>query len=81
MRMVVLTPALYISDCNKSDNATSNVPNTGYSKDENLTSPLVLKSLRADIVPKEGAECTSLDQNLAVCNSIACATMNPVSHE
>ena len=76
-----LTPALHISDCNTSDNATSDVPNTGYSKDENPTSPLVLKSLRADIVPEEGAECTSLDQNLAVCNSIACATMNPVSHE
>ena len=77
----MLTPALYISDCNTSDNATSDVSNTGYYKDENPTSPLVLKSLRANIVPEEGAECTSLDQNLVICKSIACATMNPVSHE
>ena len=32
-------------------------------------------------MPEEGAACTSLDQNFTVCNTIACATMNPVSHE
>jgi len=32
-------------------------------------------------VLEEGAACTSLDQSLAVCNTIACATINPVSHE
>jgi len=33
------------------------------------------------MVLEEGAACTSLDQSLVVCNTTACATINPVSHE
>jgi len=75
------TSALHISDCNTNDNATSDLPNANCYDDGNPTSPLVLKSLREDMVLEEGAACTSLDQSLAVCNTTACATINPVSHE
>ena len=57
------------------------MPNVGCYEDEIPASPLVLKSLRADMVPEEGAACTSLDQSLTICNTIAYGTMNPVSHE
>jgi len=50
-------------------------------EDGNPTSPLVLKSLREDMMLEERAACTYLDQSLAICNTTACATINPVSHE
>jgi hypothetical protein len=75
------TSALHISDCNTNDNATLDVPNADCYEDGNPTSPLVLKSLREDMMLEEGAACTSLDQSLAILNTTACATINPVSHE
>lgn len=72
-----LASALHSADCNTNESATLDVPNTGCYEDENPTSPLILKSLRADMVPEEGDACTSLDQSSTICN----ATMNPVSHE
>jgi hypothetical protein len=75
------TSALHISDCNTNDNATLDVPNADCYEDGNPTSPLVLKSLREDMMLEEGAACTSLDQSLAIFNTTACATINPVSHE
>lgn len=72
-----LASALHSADCNTNESATLDVPNAGCYEDENPTSPLILKSLRADMVPEEGDACTSLDQSSTICN----ATMNPVSHE
>jgi hypothetical protein len=57
------------------------VPNADCYEEGNPNSPLVLKSLREDMVLEEGAACTPLDQSLAVCNTTACATINLVSHE
>jgi len=40
---------IHMSDCNMNDHAASDVRNTNCYKDENPTSPLVLKSLRGDM--------------------------------
>jgi len=57
------------SNCNEDGHSASGVCNAKCYEDGNPTSPLVLKSLQGDIVQKEGATCTLLEQRFVDSNT------------
>jgi hypothetical protein len=69
------TSGVHNSNCNEDGHSTSGACNANCYEDGNPTS-LVLKSWRGDIVHKEGATYTVLDQRFVDFNTGTCAIMN-----